>query len=140
MSDGSKCPLMTHHDSSFFKTVMESGETLDSESLFQIATEASNEHLQYDENSGMYFDKEKDMYYDPTSSIYYDYKNGTYYRICSLIHFFEYGRYLDSKNIVGGMFHMKSYALDFEMFQLQTGSKSRLHSLFQKWLTFAVQM
>ena len=81
MSDGSKCPvLMTHHDSSFFKTVMESGETLDSESLFQIATEASNEHLQYDENSGMYFDKEKDMYYDPTSSIYYDYKNGTYYR------------------------------------------------------------
>ena len=45
MSDGSKCPLMTHHDSSFFKTVMESGETLDSESLFQIATEASNEHL-----------------------------------------------------------------------------------------------
>ena len=81
MSDGSKCPvLMTHYDSSFFKTVMESGETLDSESLFKIATEASNEHLQYDENSGMYFDKEKDMYYDPTSSIYYDYKNGTYYR------------------------------------------------------------
>ena len=79
--------LMTHHDSSFFKTVMESGETLDSESLFQIATEASNEHLQYDENSGMYFDKEKDMYYDPTSSIYYDYKNGTYYRECSLIQF-----------------------------------------------------
>ena len=60
---------------------MESGETLDSDSLFQIATEASNEHLQYDESSGMYFDKEKDMYYDPASEIYYDYKNGTYYRI-----------------------------------------------------------
>ena len=46
---------------------MESGETLDSESLYKIASEASN--LQFDQNSGLYFDSNKDMYYDPTSSL-----------------------------------------------------------------------
>ena len=62
---------------------MESGETLDSESLYQIASEASN--LQFDQNSGLYFDSHKDMYYDPTSSVYYDYKDATYYRIRSTV-------------------------------------------------------
>ena len=64
-------------------------------------------------------------------------------RITGYVRLFIFSKTGDSmtqKNIVGGMFHMKSYALDFEMAQFQTGSKSRLHSLFQKWLTFSVRM
>ena len=38
------------------------------------------------------------------------------------------------KVIEAGMFHVKSYACDFEMDQFRNGSKSRSRASFLRWL------
>ena len=48
-------------------------------------------------------------------------------------HGYEYARYCEmaQKDIEEGMFHLKSYASDFEIIQPQNGSNSWSRALFQ---------